>query len=106
LDHENSTRLKARLENEPKEALADYVAAMRMIDLRDCPADFQEAFLSNRQAWNEFAKMADKYDGVSGLLRAWFNDVGKEERDIRRGISETWKQVELTAMKHGAKTAR
>jgi hypothetical protein len=86
---------------------------MRQIDLRDCPDDFRDAYLKHVYAWSELVPLLQKYDGFRGGLRAFLEGLtgqfkGDVESDrIRKGIKDTFYEVERAALKYGVqKTIR
>jgi hypothetical protein len=103
-DYENADRRKAKLGTDLKQAHTEYVESMRRIDLRDCPPDFRAAFLKHADAWGEMLILINRYDGFAGFLKSLTREPEAEEAEVRKQIRDTWRQVELIAMEHGAKT--
>ncbi len=94
-----------------------YVQALRGVDLRSCPHDFQEAFLKHRYAWDELVPHLEKYAGFSGDLlallefgsaviakRSLTTDGELEFERIRKGITSTYFEVEKTALRYGVQS--
>ncbi|MBA4192779.1 MAG: hypothetical protein C0467_32850 [Planctomycetaceae bacterium] len=95
-------------------AVRDYLQALRQIDLRACPVDFQEAFLKHRYAWEELLPFMEKYDGYTGDLVAFFElgsaiinnqstttEGDREVARIRKAISASYFEVEKIALRYG-----
>lgn len=108
-----------------KEPTSGHTAAMRQVDLTDCPQDFRVAYMNHIHAWDEKVtvnqakvKLDNEEDGaaVAGLLAGLFgsnatpwSDHVRAEQEVQRldavassDITSTWQQVELIASKYGA----
>jgi hypothetical protein len=114
LDRAAGERFKTDVKADRVAAARAYTQTLRGIDLRSCPADFQEAFLKHRYAWGELVPYLEKYSGFTGDLivlfelgsaivtRTSLTTEGDREFDrIRRGITQTYYEVEKVALRYG-----
>ncbi len=95
-------------------AMREYAQTIRRIDLLSCPADFQEAFLKHKYAWQEVVPFLEKNDGFASALIDLF-EVGaaiyrdqslttegdREFNGIRKSINATFYEIERTALRYG-----
>ncbi len=102
-----------------------HTAAMRKVDLSDCPQDFRVAYANHIHAWDERAaahaakvKLDNDEDAsaVAGLLSTLFDidatpwsDHVRAENEVKRlesiasnDVHTTWQDVETVASKYGA----
>lgn len=113
-DHKAGNIFKSEVKSDRLAAARNYTLALRRIDLRSCPTDFQEAFLKHRYAWDELALLLEKYDGFTGDLLALFElgsaianerslttEGDKEYDRVRRAIAASYFEVEKIALRYG-----
>ena len=105
----------AGMKNDRLAATQNYVHALRQIDLRPCPSDFQDVFLKHRYAWDEIPPFLEKYpesivgDGLklfefslAVVKHGSLTTEGEKEFErIRKSISSTNFEVEKTALRYG-----
>lgn len=112
-DNAASKKCKQAVKTNRLEALRAYVQALRQIDLRSCPADFQEAFLKHRYAWDEIIPYLEKYSGFAGdvlglfefgvaviMDRSLTTEGDKEFVRIRKAIASAYFDVEKVGLKY------
>lgn len=112
-------KCKADVKVERLAAVRAYSLALRRIDLRRCPPDFQEAFLKHRYAWEEVVPFLEKYEGFTGDLISLFElgsaiidkyslttDKDREFDRIRKTITATYFEVEKIALRYGVQPER
>jgi hypothetical protein len=107
-------------------SIADIAAKMRAIDLSNCPADFQDAYIAHTQDWERLANWEQQAIGfnknyvsggamVESMVRGFLGDpFGKTNegfaeqnrlqaihQQLNTEIQRSFQQVELVARKHG-----
>ncbi len=108
-----------------KDPTAGHTAAMRQVDMSDCPQEFRVAYMNHIHAWDEAAavgqaktKLDNEEDGaaVGGILASLFgadatpwSDHVRAQEEVQRlagvaagDIKSTWQQIEVLAAKYGA----
>lgn len=109
-----------------KDPTPGHVAAMRQVDISDCPQEFRTAYMNHIHAWDEAAAVAQakaKLDhdedaaAFAGALASLFNsdatpwsDHLRAEQEAERltavaskDIASTWQEIENLAGKYGAR---
>lgn len=109
-----------------KQPTAEHVAAMRNVDMSNCPPDFREAYMKHIHAWEQEAavyeakmKLDNDEDGaaVAGVLATlfdsdatpWSDHVQAEQKikslaaSASEQVSSTWRDIETIASRYGAK---
>jgi hypothetical protein len=118
-DQAASTRFRREEKDDRLDAVRRYCQALRRIDLRQCPNDFQEAFLKHIYAWEELVPLLEKFDGLTGDLMSLF-EVGssvvtkqslttegdREFARVRQAISATYFEVEKAALRYGVQAGQ
>jgi hypothetical protein len=84
-----------------------YSDRLEGIDLRGCPPQFQEAFISWCQSRRDLERLSISYDGVTGALGGMFElatshtDPYVHFKAQEAIIDERWAKVETIALKYG-----
>jgi hypothetical protein len=91
------------------EDLENYIEAMGRIDLRQCPEDFQQAFLNHKYAWNDVSSFLSRYQDSFGALTLFLDSISgvalQRAEELNKTIEDTWRECEVVALRHGANTA-
>lgn len=106
------------------------VSNMRIIDLSDCPSEFQIAYVAHVGAWQkqlivakEIKTFDDRYNSFSGFFEAFLRGmvfdfgISKEcaeelriikehESEALNAISSTWNKVLAVAIKYGVNVTK
>jgi Flp pilus assembly protein TadD len=108
-----------------KQPTYDHTAAMRKVDMTNCPEDFRVTYMRHIHAWDEASavreakqKLDNEQDAaaIAGTLASLFGsdetpwgDHIRAEQEVQRlaeiasrDISSTWQDVEEVASKYGA----
>lgn len=87
-----------------------YIETVSSIDLRSCPEDFQQAFLRYRFSQDNIYKLLCRYgnggwgiflcvvEGATGIAFVRLEELDED-------VINTWRECEVTALRHGANTA-
>ena len=109
-----------------KDATPGHIAAMRQVDISDCPQEFRVAYMNHIHAWDEAsavaqakAKLANEEDAAAfaGALASLFNSDATPWSDhlhteqeaehltavAGQDIASTWQEIENLAGKYGAR---
>jgi hypothetical protein len=103
----------------PTQSVSWLATQMRGIDTSLCPVDFREAYYRHYHAWaNMSTQLASEPQSFGeGVLTGLINSLSgemdggyktmKQDRDTRsQQIGSTWAEVELCAIRHGAKLSQ
>jgi hypothetical protein len=90
--------------------IGQYAGQIAALDLSECPADFQQAYLAHTQAWASFHRQLANNSGFNGFVKGLLlpyriGDVVLEGENEQKQIQSTWFAVERVAQKYGVVAA-